>query len=57
MIKAARVKGFMLAGVDIIRSNKGPLLLEINLSPDLEGIGAATEKDIAGILITAIEKN
>jgi len=46
-----------VAGVDIIRSNKGPLLLEINSSPGLEGIEGATKKDIAGLMINAIEKS
>jgi ribosomal protein S6--L-glutamate ligase len=46
----------MFAGVDIIRSHAGPLLLEVNSSPGLEGIEAATGKDIAGMMIAAIEK-
>jgi ribosomal protein S6--L-glutamate ligase len=46
-----------VAGVDIIRSSKGPLLLEVNSSPGLEGIENATNKDIAGEMIKAIEKN
>ncbi len=46
-----------VAGVDIIRSSKGPLLLEVNSSPGLEGIESATNKDIAGEMIRAIEKN
>ena len=45
-----------VAGVDIIRSNKGPLLLEVNSSPSLEGIEHATGKDIANQMIMAIEK-
>jgi len=45
-----------VAGVDIIRSKSGPLLLEVNSSPGLEGIERATEKDIAGLMIGAIEK-
>ena len=45
-----------VAGVDIIRSTKGPLLLEVNSSPGLEGIEGATEKDIAGTMIASIEK-
>ena len=48
--------GLMIAGVDIIRSKHGPLLLEVNSSPGLEGIEAATGKDIAGMMISAIEK-
>lgn len=45
-----------VAGVDIIRSNKGPLLLEVNSSHGLEGIETATGKDIANEMIIAIEK-
>ena len=54
--KAAKVLGLKVAGVDIIRSAKGPLLLEVNSSPGLEGIEAATGKDIAGLVIAAVEK-
>jgi ribosomal protein S6--L-glutamate ligase len=55
-IKAAKTMNLKVAGVDIIRSSKGPLLLEINSSPGLEGIEGATNKDIAGLMIAAIEK-
>lgn len=55
-IKAAKVLNLAVAGVDIIRSNKGPLLLEVNSSPGLEGIENATGKDIANAMIMAIEK-
>jgi len=56
-IKAAKAMNLKVAGVDIIRSSKGPLLLEVNSSPGLEGIEGATNKDIAGEMILAIEKN
>ncbi len=56
-IKAAKAMDLKVAGVDIIRSSKGPLLLEVNSSPGLEGIEGATNKDIAGEMIEAIEKN
>ena len=56
-IKAAKAMDLKVAGVDIIRSSKGPLLLEVNSSPGLEGIEGATNKDIAGEMILAIEKN
>ncbi|NBL65192.1 30S ribosomal protein S6--L-glutamate ligase [Flavobacterium sp. NST-5] len=56
-IKAAKAMNLKVAGVDIIRSSKGPLLLEVNSSPGLEGIEGATNKDIAGEMIRAIEKN
>jgi len=55
-LKAAKVLNLAVAGVDIIRSNKGPLLLEVNSSPGLEGIENATGKDIANAMIMAIEK-
>ncbi|MFI4852405.1 30S ribosomal protein S6--L-glutamate ligase [Gimesia chilikensis] len=55
-VKASKALGLMIAGVDIIRSKHGPLLLEVNSSPGLEGIEAATGKDIAGMMIAAIEK-
>lgn len=56
-IKAAKAMDLRVAGVDIIRSSKGPLLLEVNSSPGLEGIEGATNKDIAGEMIKAIESN
>ncbi len=55
-IKAAKTLGLQVAGVDIIRSKSGPLLLEVNSSPGLEGIESATGKDIAGMIISSIEK-
>ena len=55
-IKAAKTLGLKVAGVDIIRSKNGPLLLEVNSSPGLEGIETATGKDIAGMIISSIEK-
>lgn len=56
-IKAAKAMNLKVAGVDIIRSSKGPLLLEVNSSPGLEGIEGATNRDIAGEMILAIEKS
>ena len=55
-LKSAKVLGLKVAGVDIIRSKNGPLLLEVNSSPGLEGIETATGKDIAGMMISSIEK-
>lgn len=55
-VNAAKVLGLKVAGVDIIRSNNGPLLLEVNSSPGLEGIETATSKDIAGDMIAATER-
>lgn len=56
-IKAAKTMGLDVAGVDLIRSDKGALLLEVNSSPGLEGIEGATGKDIAAKMIAAVENN
>ena len=48
--------GLQVAGVDIIRSNSGPRVLEINSAPGLEGIESITEKNIASMMIESIEK-
>lgn len=53
-IKATKAVGLDVAGVDLLRSNRGPLVLEINASPGLEGIERATGKDIAGMMIDHI---
>ncbi|HWS77402.1 MAG TPA: RimK family alpha-L-glutamate ligase, partial [Thermomonas sp.] len=50
-VRAAKVLGLGVAGVDLIRSNRGPLVLEVNSSPGLEGIEAATGVDVAGRII------
>jgi len=49
--------GLSVAGVDLLRSERGPLVMEVNSSPGLEGIEAASGKDVAGIIIEHIEKN
>jgi len=56
-IKAARTMGLNMAGVDILRSHRGPLVMEVNSSPGLEGIEKATGKDVADIVINFIERN
>lgn len=56
-IQAARKMGLNVAGVDLLRSNHGPVVLEVNSSPGLEGIEAATKKDVAALIIAFIEKN
>lgn len=56
-VKAAKVMGLDVAGVDIVRSKRGPLVLEVNSSPGLEGIEKATHKDVAGAIIQYIEKD
>lgn len=55
-VRAAKVIGLNVAGVDILRSNRGPLVMEVNSSPGLEGIETTTGKDIAGMIIEFIEK-
>ena len=45
-----------IAGVDILRSGRGPLILEVNASPGLEGIETTTQKDIAGKIVEYIER-
>jgi len=55
-IKAAKIIGLEIAGVDMVRSNTGPKILEINSSPGLEGIEGATGVDIAGKMIEYLEK-
>ena len=56
-VRAAKIMGLNVCGVDILRSNHGPVVMEVNSSPGLEGIESATEKDIAGMIIQFIEKN
>lgn len=56
-VKAAKVMGLDVAGVDIIRSAHGPLVLEVNSSPGLQGIERVTSKDVAGKIIEYIEKD
>jgi len=56
-VGAAKTMGLKVAGVDLIRSNHGPLVLEINSSPGLEGIEKTTHVNIAGKIIQYIEKN
>ncbi len=56
-VRAAKTMGLNVCGVDILRSNHGPVVMEVNSSPGLEGIEAATGKDIAGLVIEFMEKN
>jgi ribosomal protein S6--L-glutamate ligase len=55
-VRAAAAMGLNVAGVDILRSNHGPVIMEVNSSPGLEGIEKATGKDIAGMIIDFIAK-
>jgi ribosomal protein S6--L-glutamate ligase len=56
-VRAARIIGLNVAGVDILRSNHGPLVIEVNSSPGLEGIEQTTGIDIANLIVEYIEKN
>lgn len=55
-VRAARIMGLNVAGVDLLRSNHGPVVMEVNSSPGLEGIEKATGKDVAGLIVKFIEK-
>ena len=55
-LKASRELGLTVCGVDMLPSDRGPLVLEVNSSPGLEGIEKATEKDIASKIIEFLEK-
>ncbi|MTI64069.1 30S ribosomal protein S6--L-glutamate ligase [Methylophaga sp.] len=56
-VRAAKTMGLNVCGVDLLRSNHGPVVMEVNSSPGLEGIEKATGKDIANQIIEFIEKN
>ena len=56
-VNAAKALGLNVAGVDLLRSSRGPLVLEVNSSPGLQGIETSTGLDIASMIIEYIEKN
>ncbi len=56
-LRSAKAMGLRVAGVDMLRSNSGPVVMEVNSSPGLEGIEKSSSKDIAGAIIEYIEKN
>ncbi len=56
-VRAAQVMGLNVCGVDLLRSNHGPVVMEVNSSPGLEGVEKATNADVAGRIIEFIEKN
>lgn len=56
-VLAAKAMGLAVAGVDMLQSSRGPLILEVNSSPGLEGIEKTTKEDIAGKIIEYIERN
>ncbi len=55
-VRAAKIMGLNVAGVDLLRSNHGPVVMEVNSSPGLEGIETTTEKDVADLVYQFIEK-
>ena len=55
-VRAAKIMGLEVCGVDLLRSNHGPVVMEVNSSPGLEGIEGASGKDVAGIIIDYMEK-
>ena len=56
-VKAARAMGLSVAGVDMVRSKRGPLVLEVNSSPGLEGIETVTGRNVAGKIVDYVENN
>lgn len=56
-VKSANVMGLNVCGVDILQSKNGPVVMEVNSSPGLEGIETATNKDVAGLIYDFIEAN
>ena len=56
-VRAAKILGLNVCGVDLLRSNHGPVVMEVNSSPGLEGIEKATGRDIAGQIVAFIEQN
>ncbi|MCB1063581.1 MAG: 30S ribosomal protein S6--L-glutamate ligase [Verrucomicrobiae bacterium] len=56
-VRAAKILGLNVAGVDLLRANHGPVVMEVNSSPGLEGIETATGKDVAGMIIDFIAKS
>lgn len=56
-IRSAKAMGLNVCGVDMLRSNHGAVVMEVNSSPGLEGIEKATGKDVAGMIIEFLEKN
>lgn len=54
-VRAAKVMGLNVCGVDMLRSTRGPVIMEVNSSPGLKGIEAASGKDVAGLIIEFIE--
>jgi len=55
-VRSAKILGLSVAGVDILRANHGPVVMEVNSSPGLEGIEKVTGKDVAGMIVDFLEK-
>ena len=56
-VRAAHIMGLNVCGVDLLRSNHGPVVMEVNSSPGLEGVEKATGIDVASKIIQFLEKN
>lgn len=56
-VNAAKAMGLNMCGVDLLRSQSGPMVMEVNSSPGLEGIEKATGKNVAGMVFEFLEKN
>ena len=56
-VRSAKIMGLNVAGVDLLRANHGPVVMEVNSSPGLEGVETASGIDVAGKIIEYMEKN
>ena len=56
-IRSAEIMGLSVCGVDMLRSDRGPVVLEVNSSPGLEGVEDASGIDVAGKIIAFLENN
>jgi ribosomal protein S6--L-glutamate ligase len=56
-IRSAEVLGLNVAGIDMLRSNRGPVVVEVNSSPGIEGMEQASGADVAGAMIAFLEKH
>jgi len=54
-VRAAEVLGLNVAGVDLLRSNRGPVVVEVNSSPGIEGMEQASGRDVASAMIEFLE--
>ncbi|RBH70116.1 30S ribosomal protein S6--L-glutamate ligase, partial [Xanthomonas oryzae pv. oryzae] len=56
-VRSARALGLAVAGVDLIRSKRGPLVLEVNSTPGLEGVEGVCGVDVAGAIVQHLEQS